>query len=132
MSLIDKLKRIEINRMHSSIDKKILLFTDLLLRVAICQDLNLKNNELRFETTNYGKPYLANNEGYYFTVSNTHNMIAVGIADRRIGVDVERIREPDVRMLKRLFSQREQDYINSRPDGLCQDILKSCPRREHT
>lgn len=104
-------KKAKLDNYKSDIDKKLELYADLLLRVAIHQDLNIENGDITFGANSYGKPFLLSNQDYHFNVSHTHNMIAVAVSNNSIGIDVEKIREIDLGIAKRFFTEYELKYI---------------------
>lgn len=84
------------------------------LRSLIASYLHKTPQELRFELTQYGKPFLADAPDFFFNVSHSDGLALLAFAHRRkIGVDVERIRpEPDARKLaERFFSIHERDAL---------------------
>lgn len=60
-------KKARLDNYKSDIDKKLGLYADLLVRVALYQDLNIENGDIEFDTNSYGKPHLINDQDYYFT-----------------------------------------------------------------
>lgn len=48
-----------------------------------------------------GKPYFPGHPGLHFGISHTSGAVLVGLADREIGVDIERIRPVGENMLRR-------------------------------
>ena len=81
------------------------------MRIAIHQDLNIENDNIVFGTNSYGKPFLENNKDYHFNISHTHNMIAAAVSNNPVGVDVEKVREIDLGIAKRFFTECELNYI---------------------
>lgn len=114
--LVSPDKKSRLDSYKSDIDKKLGLYADLLVRVAIHQDLDMENGDIRFGTNSYDKPFLLNNQDYHFNTSHTHNMIAVAVSDKPVGVDVEKIREIDFGVAKRFFSENELNYIKESQD----------------
>lgn len=123
-------KKARLNNYKSDIDKKLGLYADLLLRVAIHQDLNIENNDIEFDTNSYGKPHLINDQDYHFNISHTHNMIAVAISHNSVGVDVEKIRKIDMGISKRFFTKREQNYIEKSQDDLYERFFEIWTKKE--
>lgn len=128
--LISPDKKAKLDNYKSDIGKKLGLYADLLLRVAIHQDLNIENNDIEFDTNSYGKPHLINDQDYHFNISHTHNMIAVAISHNSVGVDVEKIREIDMGISKRFFTEREQNYIEKSQDDLYERFFEIWTKKE--
>ncbi|MCI8472300.1 MAG: 4'-phosphopantetheinyl transferase superfamily protein [Clostridiales bacterium] len=123
-------KKSKLDNYKSDIDKKLGLYADLLLRIAIHQDLNIENSDIKLSTNSYGKPFLKNNQDYHFNISHTHNMIAVAISSNPVGVDVERTREIDTGIAKRFFTKREQNYIEKSQDDLYERFFEIWTKKE--
>lgn len=95
----------------NSIHSKLHLYSELLVRYFICNKLKIRNNELRIAKNKYGKPHLLNNDKLFYNISHTRNAIAVTLSDKEIGVDIERIRNFDLKIINRFFSIAEQEYV---------------------
>lgn len=111
-SLISSDKKAKLDSYTSFIDKKLGLYSDLLIRFAIHQDLNIENCDISFGTNFYGKPFLNNNQSFYFNISHTHNMIAVAISNNPVGIDIENLKNANIGIAKRYFNADEIEYIN--------------------
>lgn len=123
-------KKARLDNYKSDIDKKLGLYADLLVRIAIYQDLSIENCDIEFDTNGYGKPHLINDQEYHFNISHTHNMIAVAISNNPVGVDVEQIREIDIGIAKRFFTEREQNYIEKSQDDLYERFFEIWTKKE--
>lgn len=58
-----------------------------------------------------GKPYLEGVSGIYFNISHTSGLVACGIDQQEIGIDVEYIRPYDKRLMRRICTEEEIAYI---------------------
>lgn len=101
----------KINTLHFDIDKKLSLYSEVLVRILIHQKLGLPNSEIVFEKNKYGKPYLKGYENFHFNISHTKNAIVVGVSEKAIGIDVEKIKGANLDIAKRFFIQNEYEYI---------------------
>lgn len=106
-------KRDKILKFHFDIDKKLSVASDLFIRYLACQYLNVNNSELRFGRNEYGKPFLVDVDDFHYNISHTRNAITVGVSQTPIGVDVERIRGFQNAIVKRFFSKKEKQYVES-------------------
>ena len=87
-------ERIEqIKRFHCHIDKKLSLYSELLVRVIACETLGIKNTCILIDKTRYGKPYLMGYQSFHFNISHTQNAIVVAISNTTVGIDIEKIRK---------------------------------------
>lgn len=64
------------------------------------------------ERTPSGKPYFPAWPEVHFNISHTDDAVFVGIADREIGVDVEKIRPVNERMLQRFGCTADSEFFH--------------------
>lgn len=69
-----------------------------------------KFNNTEIVKTEKGKPYFKNIPNLFFNVSNKDSLTVVAIADSEVGVDVERLKKANLKVIKR-FLKEEADYI---------------------
>lgn len=100
-----------INNFHFKIDRKIYLYSKILVNATICKEGNLSSKELTYSTNCYGKPFVNNFPDIHFNLSHTRNAVAVAILDKSVGVDVEKIRTADLDIAQRCFTSQEYSYI---------------------
>lgn len=114
---LEKQKRLL--RYKHDIDKKLGLYADLLVRYLACKHLGLTNDLFMFSQTKTGKPYLLGGYSFAFSISHTRNAIAVAVAGKAIGVDIEKVvnNNDHIDICKKYFSADEQKYIFSEPEG---------------
>lgn len=62
----------------------------------------------------HGKPYIA--DGPYFSISHCKQAVAVAVADRPIGIDVENIRHAEAYLITRTMNAAEQKQIAEAED----------------
>jgi len=104
-------KRQKISQYRFDIDKKLCLYSDVLIRCLACLELKSSNEQLEFYTNDYGKPYLMGYQNFQFNSSHTKNAIAAGISKNPLGVDIEKIKSLDLNIAKRFFTENELHYI---------------------
>ena len=97
-----------------TIRNKLVLYSELLLRIVLCKELNISNKEIVLEYNDYGKPFLRNYNNFYFNVSHTENAIVVAISDACIGIDIEKIRTIDLSIAKRIYAEIENKYLKNK------------------
>ncbi|MEW6237226.1 MAG: 4'-phosphopantetheinyl transferase superfamily protein [Candidatus Omnitrophota bacterium] len=87
------------------------------LREILSRYLSIDSQEIAYRNNDYGKPYLANSP-IEFNLSHSHLMALIAVAERRrIGVDVEWMREniEYESIARRFFSPQEAANIKSIP-----------------
>ena len=69
-----------------------------------------KFNNTEIVRTEKGKPYFKYIPDLFFSISHSGDITVVAIGDTPLGVDVEKIKKADLRVIKR-FLKEEADYI---------------------
>lgn len=64
----------------------------------------------------HGKPYLKDFPHIHYNISHTDGMVACGIGDKELGIDVERIRPFRNNILRRVFSDAERLRMEELPE----------------
>ncbi|ELR97510.1 4'-phosphopantetheinyl transferase superfamily protein [Gloeocapsa sp. PCC 73106] len=94
------------------------------LRIILSRYLQLKPQEIEFNYTPKGKPYLAHQfleSNLQFNLSHSHELILYALTlDKPIGIDLEYLRPfPEAeKIAQRFFSPREAAFISNCPDSL--------------
>jgi 4'-phosphopantetheinyl transferase len=94
------------------------LISRALLRRALGRYLKIEATEVRFQTATNGKPELAADSDLRFNLSHTQGATVFAITrKRRVGVDVERIRQDTnvMELAERFFSRQEVQWLRSQP-----------------
>ena len=118
LNFVSEEKRKRLEKYRFSVDCKLSLYADLLVRTQIISKLGLKNQDIEFETNKYGKPRLKGFSNFHFNVSHTRTAVAAAFSDKEIGVDIEKIVEPNFEIAKRFFTQNENNYIVAQNDSI--------------
>lgn len=104
-------KRKKIKGFHFNVDKKLSLYSEIIVRYVICRKFNINNSKIVFTRNEYGKPYLKDYINFYFNLSHTRNAIAVAISDKPVGVDIEKVGTAELIIANRFFNESEVAYI---------------------
>ncbi len=114
-SKIQLLSANEISRgkkMHL-IESKVFFASHICLRQLLSAFLNINPDELKFNTTQNGKPYL-NNSDLHFNMSHSKTAFAIAISKKKVGIDIEdvniNINTNDI--AKYAYSEAEQLYCS--------------------
>lgn len=108
---ISERKQHRANHMKSTIDKKLTIFPELLVRALACRLYGVKNNEILFTQNRHGKPRIVGLPHFHFNISHSHNAMVVAIAEKSVGIDIERLRDADLNIANRFFSTQERAFI---------------------
>ena len=88
------------------------------LRLALERYLGIPARDIKFRVAAYGKPELDLATDLNFNLSHTEGTAVLAVArERRIGVDVERVREnlKPLELAERFFSSAETAWLRSQP-----------------
>lgn len=80
-------------------------------RFLLGKHLGTDGDKLKIARNQYGKPYLVEYSNIHFNISHTKGAIACAVSDCPVGIDIERIRKIDFRIVRYFFSQQEKDYV---------------------
>lgn len=115
---LDPGKRKRIKSLQFQVDRDRTLIGAILSRTVLCQNLGLRNCELKIDISPYGKPCIKDCRGFDFNISHSANWIVCGLGKGRIGVDVEMLDVIDAQFAERHFSSYEVDlFRNSKEDS---------------
>lgn len=73
----------------------------------LLEEYNVSLEGLTFSES--GKPFL--NNGLYVSISHSGEYVCAAVSNKPIGIDIEEIRDFDLKIINRVFSKSEQKYI---------------------
>lgn len=73
-------------------------------------NINILKDDIIYDKN--GKPYIKNNQKK-ISFSYSNELAIVGISDYNLGIDVEKIKKYDEKIVKRIYSKSEFDFINN-------------------
>lgn len=100
-------RREKVNRLLDEKKKVVSIYTELLIRKAIGA-----NQSIEIYYNEYGKPYLNEPKGVFFSVAHCKEKIVCVIDKGEIGIDIEYIDEFDSNIIKKFFSESERNMLN--------------------
>lgn len=65
-----------------------------------------------------GKPYFACIENAYFSLSHSGDIAACAFSDSPVGIDVQYVRNPNLALAKRFFSEKEYKTVEKDPEKM--------------
>lgn len=77
------------------------------------KELNVSPESIELKKHKHGKPYIYGADNWHFNISHTDGMVGIAISDEPVGIDIERIKDADLRIAKRFFTVSENYYIES-------------------
>ncbi len=109
-------KNARIRRFYKMEDRIRGLMADILVRSMIIRKTGMENQNIRFYTNDYGKPFLKDREDVQFNLSHS-GIWVVGVMDNRaVGIDVEQIQPIDLDISKNYFSPVEHQDLMAKED----------------
>lgn len=100
------------------IDADRALIAEILCRVAIIENLNIKNSDIYFDIHEYGKPYLKFHKDFHFNLSHSGDWVVCAIDDKHIGIDIEKVEILDLDISRNFFASDEyQDLLSQNPNN---------------
>lgn len=130
LSFLSKERQKQLMKLNYDIDKKLSLFAEIIVRIIICQKLNVNNSKLVFEKNEYGKPYIKGYTNLYYNISHTRNAIVVAFSDKPVGVDIEKVKHIESQIAKRFFTFEEQMYISKYPEKIDKHFYEVWTKKE--
>ncbi len=114
-NMLDIQKKSRVDRIADLNRKKIIIFSDHLARLAI-SDFNGKAQEdIAFRYNSHGKPFVLDND-LNFNISHSEEFVACCVSKHPCGIDIETIKQVNLKSAKRFCTANEIEYINSYDD----------------
>lgn len=107
LSSNDKLRLKKIKRQN---DKKLFLLSRFLLNKLIKEEYNISYNDINLFYNEFNKP-LTNN--FFFNISHKFEYAIACISNKKIGIDIEKIREVNINIINYFCTPLEKEYILS-------------------
>lgn len=100
-------KIVRINKIKRLKDRIPHLVGDILVRYLIHIKLGIPNDRIEFKYNENGKPSFLNFENFHFNLSHSGEYVVCAIDDCDIGIDVEKIKEIDLSIVRVVFTDHE-------------------------
>lgn len=108
-------------------DKKRCIAADFLVRKMLCESLDKNTDEIEIYTDENGKPYVT--ESIYFNLSHSDKYVAAVVADKPVGIDIEKIKSVKSNMLDYFCSEKDKKYILGEEKSVCEDVPENALER---
>ena len=120
LPLLSEARQQKILRYHFPKDQLRSLYGELLLRHAIQEALptgEALRGPLHFAYEEHGKPYLPEHPELHVSISHSGDMVSAAVSDCPVGIDIEELREPRLRLARKFFTPGEYERIAAAPEG---------------
>ncbi|MCL2513162.1 MAG: 4'-phosphopantetheinyl transferase superfamily protein [Oscillospiraceae bacterium] len=111
LSLISREKRERVNRFLRYDDKKLSVLGEKLAREMISGICGAPPHGIVIKREPGGKPYAENAPGIHFSVSHSGEYAVCAVSGRPVGIDIEKIRPVNLKIIGRICSEEEKKYI---------------------
>ena len=111
---VKKYRRDKIDKLSLQKSKYLSLGVELLIRKA-CEDFGIDYLSEEIVLNEYGKPSFKNSN-YYFNTSHSGKYALCVISDVEVGCDIEEIKDYKPRVAERIFTAKENYYIELSSD----------------
>ncbi|MBO7217691.1 MAG: 4'-phosphopantetheinyl transferase superfamily protein [Clostridia bacterium] len=108
---LSKSRKARVDRLKIEKDRKRSLLGELLIRKLLLEE-GIKADVLSDDN---GKPYLSH-PSYFISISHSGEMAAAIISKNNVGIDIEKIQDIDLRLIKRVCTDREAEYVKNSDD----------------
>lgn len=109
-SLMTFQRQERVNRYRFIEDRKRSVAGEILARKMVSGFCGVNPESIFFETGKYGKPY-AKDLPVEFSISHSGDFAVCAVSDSKIGIDIEKIRPVDLKIAKRICTEKELLYI---------------------
>ena len=84
------------------------MYSELLVRYLASKQLNISFSDIVFAKNSYGKPYLSDYPEFHFNVSHSCKYLVVLVSNQPVGVDIEKIDNPNLNIAHRFFLKKRK------------------------
>jgi 4'-phosphopantetheinyl transferase len=104
----------KVKRLKTAKAKAMTTGAALLLRKALSQGYEI-NQPLTIVKGEYGKPEIRDYPEIHFNLSHSGDYAVCAVGSHPVGVDIQKMAEPNLKLAKRFFAQEESDWLFSLP-----------------
>lgn len=110
LSFMSDSRKEYINGFLSDERKEVSIVAEFLTKKLVSEFLNTSIDKIEILRSETGKPYIKNNTAY-ISISYSGRYIAVAVNDTPIGIDIEVIKEKDLKLIDKIFSSDDVSII---------------------
>lgn len=114
-ALMSEEKQEKVNRFRSEDDRKRTVSGEMLARKAVAQRCNVPAESIVFGKNKNGKPF-AENLDVQFNISHSGDIVVCVVDDKPVGIDIEKIRQINLKIAKRIYTEDEIRYLSAGKD----------------
>lgn len=111
ISNLPESKQKKIRKYRKKSDQYRSLIAEITVRTYFLKNLKLTAENLIFDVTPYGKPYLVGPYNHHYNVSHSGRWVTCIFDSSPVGIDVEEINQIDLEIAKQFFSRAEHEEL---------------------
>ena len=115
-------RRERVERMRSERDRITSVLAELTVRIQIILHTGMKNEDIRFDYGEHGKPFLHGREDFQFSFSHAGGYVAFVCGKHSVGVDIERTDREKENIARKHFTENEYEAIYTRKEKTFAEI----------
>lgn len=105
-------RRLEkIGRLKNNSAKRRSIAAEILLNIGMDKEIQGVDHPVVWDTDDMGKPYLTDYPDIHMNITHSKDYAVCVISDKPVGVDIQYMREVDLKIAERWFTKSEQEYI---------------------
>ncbi|MDR1254161.1 MAG: 4'-phosphopantetheinyl transferase superfamily protein [Oscillospiraceae bacterium] len=124
-----KTERDSINLKRNSLQVSSKIAAIILKKCIFCRELKIPYEDLVFSKSVYGKPFLKN-QNFHYNISHTIGAAVLAVSNTPIGIDIEKVRDVNLKIAKRFFHDIEEEKIFAHPENQLRRFLYVWTRKE--
>ena len=110
---ISEQRQEKVKRLKSVNAKALTLGVELLLKKVLNQSYDI--SQLMITKEKHGKPVLKNYPDIHFNLSHSGHYVVCVVGTNPVGVDLQKMDEPNLKLAKRFFTREESEWLLSLP-----------------
>ena len=117
LSLMNSNRKKYINGFLSDDRKDVSISAEFLAKKLVSEYLNTSIENVEILRSETGKPYIKDN-AVFISISHSGSFVAVAVNDTPIGIDIEIIKEKDLKLIDKIFSHDDLSIIKQSENKL--------------
>ncbi len=109
---IDERRRNRILKTNNIEKKKELVGSYLLLKDILESNYHIDIKNIEYDYNEYNKPFFKNLD-LFFSISHSQGIIVLAISKKEIGIDIEKVKELDKKIIKNILNEEELRIYNN-------------------
>jgi 4'-phosphopantetheinyl transferase len=117
-TILDDLEKQTFHRYRVSFKRAEFLLGRILIKTLLASKVKLNPREILLSKNIFGKPFQQSVDGlpdYQFNLSHSSGLVVCGVSHHPIGVDVEKVDDLPLEVMKKVFSKEETNFVLHQP-----------------